>query len=117
MPARICKHPGCGRTTRERYCDQHTARQAGEKNSAERGYDARWRKLRAAFVADWLATKGPWCALCGCRLRGGQQTHVDHIVPFDGVDDPLRLEWTNLQVLCDSCNAAKAKRDNGYERQ
>ena len=121
MPARICKHPGCGRTTRERYCDRHTARQAGEKNSAERGYWSDWRRLRGdgthGFVARWIAEHGPWCAICRKPLRGGRQTHVDHIVPFDGVDDPKRLDETNLQLLCDGCNSEKAKRDNGHDRQ
>jgi 5-methylcytosine-specific restriction enzyme A len=113
MPARICRHPGCGRTTRERYCDEHTASDAGELGSTARGYDSRWQRLREAFVRDWLATRGPYCGECGCLLRPGKETHVDHIVPFDGMDDPMRLEWSNLQVLCRECNAKKARKQGG----
>ena len=115
MPARICKHPGCGRTTRERYCDQHTPKDAGELGSTARGYDARWQRLRAAFLREWLETHGPYCGECGCLLRPGKETHVDHVVPFDGVDDPMRLEWSNLAVLCRACNVAKSH-DRGIAR-
>jgi 5-methylcytosine-specific restriction endonuclease McrA len=66
--------------------------------------------MRAAFVVEWLATKGPFCGLCGVMLEGGKATHVDHIRPFDGADDPLRLDWDNLRVLCAGCNSGKAGR-------
>jgi 5-methylcytosine-specific restriction endonuclease McrA len=32
---------------------------------------------------------------------------VDHIVPFRGLDDPLRLLRSNLQGLCVVCHQAK----------
>ena len=36
---------------------------------------------------------------------------VDHIVPFKGKDDPLRLDETNLQSLCRPCHATKTAAD------
>jgi len=32
---------------------------------------------------------------------------IDHIVPFRGLDDPLRLDRANLQGLCASCHSRK----------
>ena len=77
------------------------------KHACERGYDARWQKLRKQFLRDWLENKGPHCALCGGLLRPGRETHVDHVKPFDGVGDPLRLAWDNLRVLCARCNSSR----------
>jgi len=53
-----------------------------------------------------LATDG----ICQIRTHcaGAIADSVDHIVPFRGVDDPLRLEWSNLQSSCIRCNSAKA---------
>ena len=109
MPARICKHPGCGRTTQGTYCDRHGIKDEGRPGVTERGYDGPWKRLRAKFLRHWLATRGPYCGACGCILRPGRETHVDHVIPFEGRDDPRRLQWENLQVLCCGCNAAKAR--------
>jgi 5-methylcytosine-specific restriction endonuclease McrA len=46
----------------------------------------------------------------GCKYCGSKDDmHVDHIVPFDGVDDPRRLDESNLQLLCGGCKSVKAK--------
>jgi 5-methylcytosine-specific restriction endonuclease McrA len=79
------------------------------RSAGERGYDSRWQRVRASVLRAWLATRGPYCGLCGCLLRPGKETHVDHIVPFDGLDDPRRLDPQNLQILCRTCNSTKAR--------
>ena len=71
-------------------------------NSAERGYGHRWRKLRAAFLAE-----NPLCEEC---LKVGvyrAATEVDHIVPKrdGGTDDA-----SNLQGLCKPCHSRKTKK-------
>jgi 5-methylcytosine-specific restriction endonuclease McrA len=82
-----------------------------QPNRHEKGYDAAWYRLRARFVRDWFATKGPYCGLCHRVLVESKRTHVDHVIPFDGVDDPKRLDPRNLRVLCDSCNAKERWND------
>jgi 5-methylcytosine-specific restriction protein A len=78
---------------------KHLARR---KSSAKRGYDAKWRKLRVAFLG-----KNSKCKDCKAPA-----THVDHIVPkkFGGTDS-----WSNLQALCHRCHSIKtAKSDGGF---
>jgi 5-methylcytosine-specific restriction protein A len=64
-------------------------------SSTQRGYDATWQRLGTAHIR-----KHPLCVEC---LKQGSVTaadDVDHIIPFEGLDDPLRLDPRNLQSLC-----------------
>lgn len=73
------------------------------RNAAQRGYDHRWRKERAAFLA-----KNPWCVNLGdgCTLLA---TLVDHRVPHRG-DRSVFWDRGNWQPLCDHChNVHKAR--------
>lgn len=92
---------------------QHSARrqtfhqapmaQTKRKGSTERGYDADWQRLRKAFLAEH-----PLCWAC---LVGGQYvsaTQVDHKERFSRRPE-LRLEWSNLQPLCDECHTRKTR--------
>lgn len=74
--------------------------------SRQRGYDRSWEKLRARFIAT-----NPLCAHCDAAGLVTPATEVDHIRPFDGLADPLRLAWNNLQSLCHSCHVTKTHRD------
>jgi len=95
-PRRMCTTPGCPNfAVRGGACAACLARREQQRGSAsERGYGARWRKLRKAFLRAH-----PFCARCGARA-----TDVDHIVPRSagGTDD-----WYNLQALCHACHSAK----------
>ncbi len=55
--------------------------------AAQRGYGARWRKLRTMYIRQH-----PACVMCGKPA-----TDIDHILPKrrGGTDDP-----SNLQSLC-----------------
>lgn len=78
------------------------------KSAAGRGYNAAWRALRARFLAAF-----PFCARCGRPAA-----LVDHIRPISGAADPLRLAWSNLQPLCQSCHSgAKQAADNRARRR
>ena len=45
-----------------------------------------------------------------CKQRGLRvlATDCDHVVPFRGVDDLLRLDVNNLAPLCEDCHASQA---------
>ena len=59
-------------------------------SSRERGYDARWEKVRKAHLAEF-----PFCAECGKWA-----TQVHHIDGNNQNNDP-----TNHMSLCHSCHS------------
>lgn len=73
----------------------------------DRGYDAKWYRLQKSHLK-----KNPICACPhdnpDCQVEA---TQADHIRPFSGKDDPLRLDPENLQSLCISCHAVKTAMD------
>ena len=106
-PATPCTQPGCpNRATYRGKCAEHAA-QAGQRynrqrgSSASLGYGPKWRRLRAAFLAEH-----PFCCLC---RNGTLATEVDHIIPrkAGGSDDK-----SNLQSLCKPHHSAKTMRES-----
>lgn len=110
--ARPCKAPGCPNLVRGQgaYCEEHSKQQktksdAQRGTAAQRGYGARWRRLRKMFLAE-----NPLCAdPFGVHAERGETvaaSQVDHIVAKSrgGTDD-----WDNLQSLCRSCHDRKTK--------
>jgi 5-methylcytosine-specific restriction protein A len=84
---------------------QRKADYIAHRPSASRVYGRRWRKLRAAFLAQH-----PLCA-CGC---GYAAAVVDHITPHNG-DDALMYAWDNLRAMTKACHDRKtASRDGGF---
>lgn len=71
----------------------------------QRGYDAAWVRLTDVF---WRDPAHQYCRRCAARGIQEAATQVDHIVPFEGLEDPRRLDPTNLQPLCGTCNRQKA---------
>lgn len=113
MPRRVarpCAWRGCPRLVRgkPRYCPEHQRRvdaayDAQRPSSTQRGYDARWRRLRRMFLAQHPLCADPY----GVHARQGElvpATEVDHIKPkrSGGTDD-----WNNLQGLCKPCHSRK----------
>ena len=64
----------------------------------ERGYDAHWDKISRV-----VRSARPVCELC----HDAPSQDVDHIVPFNGLRDPLRVEIDNLQAVCRPCHNRK----------
>lgn len=93
----------CRRVQRNRGRDRDRA------GSSERGYDAAWERLRI-----WQLHREPTCRICRGEGRLTGATVVDHIIPFKGRGDPLRLDPANLQSLCKPCHDAKTARDGSW---
>lgn len=74
-------------------------------SSRERGYDWQWEQLSEQF-----RIQNPLCEHCQSIGRLEPAREVDHIIPFQSHDDPLRLDWNNLQGLCRTCHAKKTRR-------
>ena len=74
-------------------------------SAARRGYDRRWARARAAYLAVH-----PHCAGCARRGRRAPAAVVDHITPHRG---DARLFWdeANWQPLCVPCHNAKSARE------
>ena len=115
MPLKLktrCRYPGCPLTTRSGFCDRHkragSARPADQRRGtpAERGYDARWYKLRA-----WYIRRHPLCADC---LEEGvvnaTSIEVDHVIPVS-VRPDLRLDASNLRSRCRKHHSRKTELD------
>ncbi len=66
----------------------------------ERGYGGQWSRLSLM-----IRKQRPLCEHC----TAAPSEEVDHIVPFSGLNDPLRFDVTNLQALCRPCHHAKTK--------
>jgi 5-methylcytosine-specific restriction protein A len=77
-------------------------------SAARRGYGPRWRRARAAFLAEH-----PLCAACQALGRVVPATVVDHVVPHGG---DLRLFWDegNWAPACKRCHDAKTAREGRW---
>jgi 5-methylcytosine-specific restriction enzyme A len=109
-PLKPCNKQGCSQLTREQYCEVHKQlNNQYDKNrgtAAQRGYGARWRKVRTHYLA-----KHPVCVRC-CHVA----TVVDHIIPHKG-DMNLFWDRNNWQPLCKTCHDRKtATEDGGFGR-
>lgn len=108
MPRRAmkpCSVPGCAELVQSgAYCTTHQPahkREDNRESASQRGYDAKWRRLRSAILAG-----NPICA-DPFRLHSRQvvlATDVDHIL---AKREGGRDEKNNLQPLCHACHSRK----------
>jgi 5-methylcytosine-specific restriction protein A len=120
-PRRPCNAPGCTALAQlgESRCAKHSAivqerrrerqRQldAQRGSARERGYDSRWAKARATYLAEH-----PLCVECLKHGAYVEATVVDHIVPHKG-DQKLFWDTGNWQPLCKPCHDRKTAREDG----
>lgn len=97
---RPCNKIGCGKLTRDSYCDEHKRdvkkdidRYRGNAN--QRGYGYKWQKARAEYLK-----LNPLCQHCLTEdKRVTPALVVDHIIPHKG-DMKLFWDTNNWQPLC-----------------
>lgn len=94
------------RRSRSNHTRKRRRRPETREAASVRGYDRTWGKTRTNY-----ANKNPLCEHCLKRGKTNPMAEVDHIIPFQGPGDPLRLDWSNLQSLCKSCHRKKTARD------
>ena len=98
---RPCGHPGCPNLTDSRYCEHHKPLHPDRPSADSRGYNSRWRKVRAAYLR-----KHPLCVRCMADGRSVKATVVDHVIPHRG-DQQLMWDENNYQALCKKCHDKK----------
>lgn len=100
-PARPCLYPSCGEyAVRNGFCEEHASQPANRRGkTAERGYDAAWKRFRA-----WFLRRHPACVDCDHAA-----TDVHHIKKV--AEHPeLRLVESNCMALCHVCHALRTQR-------
>ena len=112
MPRRAlkgCNYAGCpALIERGRYCAEHQRRGSMsadmQRGSASaRGYDARWRQLRARVIARDPICVDPY-GIHAVHHEVALSTDADHVIPrSEGGEDSME----NLQGLCHSCHSRK----------
>lgn len=109
-PLRMCLYPLCGDyATRNGRCEDHAAQAGRAKEdwrgkTAERGYDAVWKRFRANFLR-----KHPLCADCQAHGVPVRATDVHHIEKLRDVPG-LRCVESNCMGLCHDCHAVRTGR-------
>ena len=78
----------------------------GSKQS--RGYGGEWERISRMKRAEC-----PVCEVC----NDAAADDVDHVIPFNGVNDPLRTEWQNLRSICRRCHNDKTHNGRGQKCQ
>ena len=77
-------------------------------SASSRGYDADWRRCRAAFLFAH-----PLCRFCEEADQVTAATVADHIISIQERPD-LRLDWGNLRPLCKECHDRRTARDQAF---
>lgn len=97
---RACQHPGCRSVALRgsHSCAAHQRHRSEparpRESAARRGYDARWRRIRAMYLRHH-----PICVECR-----DVATEVDHITPIARGGTHA---WDNLQPMCKPCHSRK----------
>lgn len=69
-------------------------------SAARRGYDRKWRMIRAGFLKAH-----PRCEMCGAAA-----SEADHRTPLAAGGTHA---WANLRALCKPCHSRKTAREDG----
>jgi len=86
--------------------ERRAERDAARPTNKQRGYDEHWNR-----ISRLKRDRQPICEVC----HDAPAEDVDHIIPFAGVNDPLRTEWSNLQSICRACHNVKTHGQKGRD--
>ena len=113
-PAKLCSRANCGGLVREGQCSRcgpvvktgfthKTSRQS-------RGYGADWFRLRMNVIKRRLLAAGGVirCELCNEAIIN-ESIHADHREPFHGLDDPRRLDPSNIRLSHRRCHMQRTR--------
>lgn len=81
------------------------ARAANRPNATDRGYNAHWRRTRAAFLQA-----NPLCVHCLAADKVTEATVADHL-DDNGPHGPRGHDHGNLQALCKPCHDRKTAKN------
>jgi 5-methylcytosine-specific restriction protein A len=100
MPSKFCKcgavigAGGCGRCRKP-------VQSMTYKTTKQRGYGADWKDLSERYRAQY-----PLCEDCLKEGKVTPSSEVHHVIPIS--EQPsLRLTWTNLVALCNTCHSVR----------
>jgi len=101
------RRPSIGKAKPHKRTARHAPRET-RANSSARGYDHRWEKFRASFLA-----RNPLCEYCLARGRVEPATICDHDLPHEHDAD---LFWNNtFTALCATDhNSTKQRMERRY---
>ena len=86
--------------------ERRAERDAARGTNKQRGYDEHWNR-----ISRLKRDRQPICEVC----HDAPADDVDHVIPFAGVNDPLRIEWSNLQSICRACHNVKTHGQKGRD--
>ncbi len=99
----------CGALSDQSRCPEHRRARDQARNrgsAAARGYDGRYRRLRAQAIAQHIARYGHVCPGYDRLPHTAEKFSIDHVVPLSmgGLN-----ELSNFQVICLGCNQRKGR--------
>lgn len=111
----------CGRLTMNpSRCDVHQTewlqarqrqRDAERGSASQRGYDSKYRRIRAQVLKGWRAQHGDRCPGWQVPEHAATDLTVDHIVTLVEGGTHRR---ENLRILCRSCNSRRGSKPDGF---